>query len=87
MSTVASCCWVGVMSVACVARGATFAAVVVEQFGFFDAGEFVEQFAHRHVQAGVGGVAAHQVGDGQGQHAVEHVHPDLGVGPVVHRAE
>ena len=33
------------------------------------------------------GVAAHQVGDGQGEHAVEHVHPDLGVGPVVHRAE
>ena len=33
------------------------------------------------------GLAAHQVGDGQGQDAVEDVYADLLVGPVVHRAE
>jgi hypothetical protein len=40
-------------------------------------GVLVEQFAHRQVQAGPVGVAAHQVRDGQGEHAVEHVHPDF----------
>jgi putative transposase len=39
------------------------------------------------VQPGVVGFAAHQVGDGQREDAVEDVHPDFGVGPVVHRSE
>ena len=67
--------------------GAAFAAVVVEQDGFADAGEFGEQFAHRHVQSGAVGLAAHEVGDGEGQDAVEDVDADLLVGPVVHRPE
>ena len=33
------------------------------------------------------GLAAHQAGDGEGGDAVGDVHPDLGVGPVVHRGE
>ena len=36
------------------------------------------------VEAAVVGLAAHQVGDGQGQDAVEDVDPDLGLGPVEH---
>jgi hypothetical protein len=67
--------------------GASFAAVVVEQDGFADAGEFGEEFAHGQVQAGVFGFAAHQVRDGEGEDAVEDVDADLLVGPVVQRAE
>ena len=55
--------------------------------GFFDAAEGVQQFADGEVESGVGGLAAHQVGDGQGEHAVEDVHPDLLLGPVEHRGE
>jgi hypothetical protein len=67
--------------------GTAFAAVVVEQDGFADAGEFGEEFTYGQVQAGVFGVAAHEVGDGQREHAVEEVDADLLVGPVVHGAE
>jgi len=67
--------------------GAALAAVVVEQHGLLDTCELRDQLAHRQVQSGAGGLAAHQVGDGQGQHSVEDVDADLGVGPVVHRAE
>ena len=42
---------------------------------------------HGQVQPALLGVAAHQVRNGEGEHAVEHVHADLGVGPVVHRAK
>jgi len=35
----------------------------------------------------LGGVAAHEVGELQGQDAGEQVDPDVVVGPVVHRAE
>src|SRR6266702_3494529 len=66
--------------------GAAFAAVVVEQHGFLDAGQLGQQLADRQVQAGVVGLAAQQVGDGQGQHAVEDMDADLLVGPVVHGA-
>jgi hypothetical protein len=45
----------------------------VDQHGFLDAGQGVEQFARAHGQSGLGGVAAHQVGDLQGQHAGEGV--------------
>jgi hypothetical protein len=45
-----SLCWVGVMSVSMRwTQGSAFAAVVVEQHGFLDAGELVEQFAYRQV--------------------------------------
>ena len=66
--------------------GAAFGAVV-EQDGFLDAGEGVEEFADGHVQAGVVGFASHEVGDGEGENAVEDVDVDFGVGPVVHGAE
>ena len=33
------------------------------------------------------GFAAHEVGDGEGEHAVEDVDPDFLFGPVVHRGE
>ena len=39
------------------------------------------------VEAAVVGLSAHEVGDGQGQDAVEDVDPDLGLGPVEHRGE
>jgi hypothetical protein len=39
--------------------GASFAAVVVEQDGFFDAGELVEQFADRHVHSVSQRIAIH----------------------------
>ena len=78
----------GFMSVrSALGAGSAFAAVVVEQDGFADAGQFVEQFADGQVQAGVVGLAAHEVGDGEGEDAVEDVDADLLVGPVVHRAE
>jgi hypothetical protein len=61
--------------------GSALAAVVVEWDGFADAGQFVDEFADGQVQAGVFGGAAHEVGDGQGEHGVEHVDADLLVGP------
>src|SRR5258705_2829313 len=67
--------------------GAAFGAVVVEQDGFLDAGEFGQEFTHRQVQTGVFGLAAHEVRDGEGKDAVEHVDSDLLVGPVVQGAE
>src|SRR5665648_798240 len=44
--------------------GAAFAASVVEQHGLFDAAQGGQQLAHREVQSGALGFAAHQVGDG-----------------------
>jgi hypothetical protein len=69
------------------ARGATFAAGVVQQNGFADAGEVLEQFPDGNAQAGAGGSAAHQVRDGKGEDAVEDVEADLLVGPGLHGAE
>ena len=54
---------------------------------FLDPGEGVQELADGHAEPGLGGLAAHEVGDGQGKHAVEGVHADLLVGPVEHRAE
>jgi len=68
-------------------RGVGLCCRWVEQDGFFDAAEVVEELADAEAQAGAGGFAAHQVRDGQGQNAVEDVHPDLAVGPVEHRVE
>lgn len=59
----------------------------VEQHGLLDAGQGGQQLTNAHVQSGARGVAAHQVSDGQGEHAVEDVHPDFLVGPVEHRGE
>ena len=39
------------------------------------------------MQAGFVGLAAHKVSDGEGEHEIKHVDPNLGVGPVVHGAE
>jgi len=41
--------------------GAAFAAVVVEQHGFLDAGEVVEQFGYGHGHAGLAGLVALEV--------------------------
>ena len=54
----------------------------VDQDGFLDGGELAEQFPDRQVQPGLAGAVAHQVGELQGQHAGEYVHPDV----VVERA-
>ena len=59
----------------------------VEEHGFLDAGEGGEEFADAEVEAVVVGFPAHEVGDGQGQDAVEDVDPDFGVGPVEHWGE
>src|SRR5665647_3055062 len=58
-----------------------------EQDGFFDATQGREQLTDAEVQAAVVGLSAHQVCDGQGEHAVEDVDPDLGLGPVEHGGE
>ena len=60
---------------------------MVEQHGLLDAAQVLEELAHGHGQSGFGGLAAHQVGYGQCQHAAEDMYPDFVVGPVVHRAE
>jgi hypothetical protein len=67
--------------------GAAFAAVVVEEHGFLDPAEGGEEFGDGQVQSGVLGFAAHQVGDGQREDAVEDVDADLGVAPVVDGSE
>src|SRR5680860_776624 len=68
------------------ASGAGSAALgLVEQDGFLDAGKGAEQFADAHVEPRCGGVAAHEVGDLEGEDAVEGVHVDLLLGPVKHR--
>jgi hypothetical protein len=59
----------------------------VEQDGLADAGEPGEQFADGQAQAGLGGLAAHQVGDLQGQDAGEDVDADVVLGPVMHWGE
>ena len=59
----------------------------VDQHGFLDTGEGVEQLADGQVQAVLVGVAAHEVGDLQGEHAGEDVHADVVFGRVVHGAE
>ena len=59
----------------------------VDQDGFLDSGELVEQLPDGEVQAGVFYVAAHEVGDLQGEDAGEGVHADIVFGPVVHGRE
>ena len=65
--------------------GPAFVACGVEKDGFLDAGEVGQELADAEVQPGLVGLSAHEVGDGQGQDAVEDVDPDLGVGPVEHQ--
>ena len=60
---------------------------LVEQHGLLDAGEGAEQFPYAHVEPVAVGFADHEPGDGQGEHAVEDVDPDLLVGPVEHGRE
>ena len=57
----------------------------VDQQGLLDAGQGVEQLADAHGQSGLVGVAAHEVGDLQGQYAGEQMDADVVVGPVAHR--
>jgi hypothetical protein len=84
----ASFCWgVGHVGEDALGSGAAFAAVVVEQDGFADAFEVLEEFPDGQVQSGLVGSAAHEVGHGQGEHAAEDVDPDFLVGPVVQGAE
>src|SRR6185369_548938 len=59
----------------------------VDHHGLLDAGEQVEQRAHRVLLTGLRSVTAHQVRDLQCQHAGERVDTDGVVSPVVHRAE
>jgi Domain of unknown function (DUF4158) len=59
----------------------------VDQHGFADAFELVQQLAHGQVQPGVFGLQAHQVRDLQGEDAGEHVDADVVFGPVEHRGE
>src|SRR5258707_2993384 len=59
----------------------------VEQDGLADAGQFAEQGADGQVQSGLGGAAAHEVGELEGEHAGEDVDADVVLGPVEHRAE
>lgn len=60
---------------------------LVGQHGLLDAGEGVEQLAHVHVDPVVVGLADHQAGDDEGEHAVEGVDPGPLVGEVEHRGE
>src|SRR5258708_4693016 len=59
----------------------------VEEDGLADAGQFAEQGADGQVQSGLGGAAAHEVGELEGEHAGEDVDADVVLGPVEHRAE
>src|SRR5258708_16099738 len=59
----------------------------VEQDGLADAVQFAEQGADGQVQSGLGGAAAHAVGELEGEHAGEDVDADVVLGPVDHRAE
>src|ERR1035437_9835776 len=67
--------------------GSAFVSGGVQQDSFLDAGEVGQKLPDAEVQPGLVGLAAHQVGDGQGQDTVEDVDPDLGLGPVEHRGE
>src|SRR5674476_368070 len=67
--------------------GSAFVAGGVEQDGFLDAGEVGQELADAEVQSGLVGLSAHEVGDGQGQDAVEDGDADFGLGPVEHRGE
>src|SRR5438876_508616 len=59
----------------------------VDQHALLDVGELGQEFAHGQAQAVVVGFAAHEMGELQGQDTDEQVHPDVVVGPVVHRGE
>ena len=59
----------------------------VDQHGFADPGELVQEFTYGQVQPVAVGLQAHQVRDLQGEHAGEGVHPDVVLGPVEHRRE
>jgi len=59
----------------------------VDQHGFLNPAEGVQERFDGQVVAGAVGLQAQQVGQLQGQHAGERVHGDVVLGPVVHRAE
>ncbi len=59
----------------------------VDQHGFLDSGQGVQQLPDAHGKAVLGGVAAHEVGDLQGEYAGEGVDADVVVGPVAHRGK
>ena len=59
----------------------------VDQHGFPDAAEGVEEGFDAQVVAGAVGFEAHEVGELQGEDAGEGVDGDVVVGPVVHRGE
>src|SRR2546430_16854470 len=52
-----------------------------DQHGFLDAGQLGEQFPHGRVQAGVGWLAAHEVGEVQGEDAGVDGYAESVVGP------
>src|SRR5258708_5920469 len=54
----------------------------VDQYGLADGGELAEKLADAEVQAGAGGLAAHEVGDLQAEPAGEAVHADVVLGPL-----
>jgi hypothetical protein len=57
---------------------------LVEEHGFLDAGEALQEFSYAHVDAVAVGFADHEPGDHQRQHAAQSVDPDFLVGEVVH---
>src|SRR5664279_3496351 len=59
----------------------------VDQHGFADSAEGVQEGFDGQVVAGAVGLEAQQVGQLQGQHAGEGVDGDVVLGPVVHRGE
>ena len=82
-----SFCWSPVSSVVLRRAFRQAAGGGVDQHGLADGGELAEELADAEAQAGALGLAAHQVGDLQGEHAGEGVHADVVLGPVVHRGE
>ena len=60
---------------------------LVEEDGFLDAGEGVEESGYGEVEADLGGASAHEVGDLYGQDAGEAVDTDLVVDEVEHGGE
>ena len=66
---------------------AALGAIVVEQDGFLDTAQLVEDLAGGEFDAGVFGLAGHQVGGLQGEDAGERVDADVVIGPVVHGRE
>jgi len=76
--------WVSVVSVTHAPGFGSAAGGGVDQHGFLDPGELVQELADGVVFPGVVGFAAHEVGDLQGEDAGEGVDADVVFGPVVH---